>query len=555
MQALTRCIQSPAVEARYAGTIAGVLPGYLASTPVANTLTVTPATVVPSITADDKPYDGTTAATIATRTLTGVLGTDVVTLTGGTANFADPNVGTWTVTATGLTLSGADAGNYQLSTTTATDTADITAKILTPNITASDKPYDSTTAATILTRTLTGVVGTEDVTLTGGTANFADPNVGTWTVTATGLTLSGAAAGNYQLSSTTATDTADITAAVLTPSITANNKPYDGTTAATIATRTLTGVLGTEDVTLTGGTANFADPNVGTWTVTATGLTLSGADAGNYQLSTTTATTTANITAKILTPNITADNKPYDGTTAATIATRTLIGVVGTEDVTLTGGTATFADPNVGTWTVTATGLALSGADAGNYQLSTTTATDTADITAKILTPSITASDKVYDGTTAATILTRTLSGVVGAEDVTLTGGTANFADPNVGTWTVTATGLTLSGADAGNYQLSTTTATDTADITAATLTPNITANDKPYDGTTAATIATRTLTGVLGTEDVTLTGGTANFADAKRGYLDSNSNRLDSLRCRCWQLSAFNHHRNRPLPISQLKY
>jgi hypothetical protein len=86
------------------------------------------------------------------------------------------------------------------------------------------------------------------------------------------------------------------------------------------------------------------------------------------------------------------------------------------------------------------------------------------------VTPHITASNKVYDGTTTATILTRTLTGVIGADAVSLTGGTATFADPNTGTGkTVTATGLGLSGSAATNYALSATTATALADITSST--------------------------------------------------------------------------------------
>src|SRR5206468_11857573 len=67
---------------------------------------------------------------------------------------------------------------------------------------------------------------------------------------------------------------------------------------------------------------------------------------------------------------------------------------------------------------------------------------------------SITANNKIYDGTTAATIATRTLSGVVGSDNVSLTGGTATFANKNASNGkTVTATGLSLSGISAGNYQ------------------------------------------------------------------------------------------------------
>ena len=82
----------------------------------------------------------------------------------------------------------------------------------------------------------------------------------------------------------------------------------------------------------------------------------------------------------------------------------------------------------------------------------------------------IAATNKVYDGTTAAT-LTGTpgaLAGVVSGDTVTL-GGTAvgTFVDANVGTGKlVTVSGQTLGGASAGNYTL--TEPTTTANITGA---------------------------------------------------------------------------------------
>src|SRR5207245_5060898 len=121
-------------------------------------------------------------------------------------------------------------------------------------------------------------------------------------------------------------------------------------------------------------------------------------------------------------------------------------------------------------------------------------ATTTADITALGITGSVTGSSKTYDGSAAATILSRTLAGVLGTDAVSYVGGTATFGDKNVGTGkTVTGTGLSLSGADAGNYTVNST-ATTTADITALGITGSITANGKTYDANTAATIATRSL-------------------------------------------------------------
>lgn len=92
----------------------------------------------------------------------------------------------------------------------------------------------------------------------------------------------------------------DISPLTVTGLVTANNKVYDGTTMATISSASLSGVVAGDDVSLTVGPANFASQNVGTWIVTAGGLSFSGNDAGNYALASTTAQTTASITARSL---------------------------------------------------------------------------------------------------------------------------------------------------------------------------------------------------------------------------------------------------------------
>jgi len=165
---------------------------------------------------------------------------------------------------------------------------------------------------------------------------------------------------------------------------------------------------------------------------------------------------------------VTASDKVYDGNTTATIASYSVATKVGSDVVNATGGTATFDTKNVGTGkTVTVTGLTLTGADAANYSLTSTTATATAAITALPLTATVTASDKVYDGNTTATIASYSVATKVGSDVVNATGGTATFDTKNVGSGkTVTVTGLTLTGADAANYSLTSTSATATAAIT-----------------------------------------------------------------------------------------
>lgn len=109
----------------------------------------------------------------------------------------------------------------------------------------------------------------------------------------------------------------------------------------------------------------------------------------------------------------------------------------------------------------------------GNY---TGTASKTFRITPKALTVSgVAASNKVYDGTTTATI-TASLQGVANGDSVQLTTPAADFDTKDAGTGkTVTiaaGSSFTISGADAGNYTLAQPTVSGlTADITPATLT------------------------------------------------------------------------------------
>jgi hypothetical protein len=355
----------------------------LSAQPVSVTANITAKSVtITGLTAQNKEYNGNTTATVneTAKAVSGKIATDTVNATGGTAAFADKNVGTGKdVTFSGWTLTGADAGNYNLSAQPITVKAAITPKpVSVSGLTASNKEYDGTTAATVSgSAVLGGIVGGDAVTLSGGSLAFADKNVGTAKpITFTGWTLTGTDAGNYSLSAQPSSATANITAkAVTITGLGAQNKVYDGAATATVSgTAVVDGKLAADTVTVTAGTAAFADKNVGTGiTVTFSGWTLTGADAGNYNLSAQPANVTANITAKPLTvTGLTAENKVYDGTTAATVSgSPALGGIVGGDTVTLNNGTLAFADKNVGNGkAITFSGWTLGGASAGNYSLS-----------------------------------------------------------------------------------------------------------------------------------------------------------------------------------------
>jgi len=489
---------------------------------------------ITGLSASSKMYDGTAAAAFSgTAVINGIVGGDTVTVRTGTAAFSDKNAGTGkTVTFSGWSLAGTDAGNYSLSGQPASVTADITEKQLTiTGLSVNSKVYDGTTTAAVTgTAVINGIISGDTVTVSAGTAAFADKKTGTGkTVTFSGYSLGGADAGKYTLSAQPANVTADITAKPVTiTGLSAGSKVYDGTiTAAVAGTAVVNGLISGDTVTVNAGTAAFTNKTAGTGrTVTFNNYSLNGADAGNYNLSAQPANVTADITAKpVIITGLTAGSKVYDGTTTAAVSGIAAInGIVSGDTVTVSAGTASFEDTAAGnSKAVTFSGWSLTGANAGNYILFSQPASVTADITANSVTiTGLSAGNKVYDGATTATVSgTAALSGIVSGDTVTVSAGTAAFADKKVGTGkTVTFSGYSLAGADAGNYSLSAQPANVTANITAKALTiTGLSAGNKVYDGAAAAAVSgTAALSGVVSGDTVTVKAGTAAFGDKKVG-------------------------------------
>ena len=131
--------------------------------------------------------------------------------------------------------------------------------------------------------------------------------------------------------------------------------------------------------------------------------------------------------------------------------------------------------------------ITITDNDGGNYTVS---GTGSFAITPKPLNVTgLTASDKIYDGTTDVEISgTPALDEVIDGDDVSITSGKAEFKDANAGTAKeIVLTGFTLSGNDKDNYELKT---TATASITPKEVTVSgIKAQNKSYDGTTTASL------------------------------------------------------------------
>lgn len=340
------------------------------------------------------------------------------------------------------------------------------------HISITAKPAEYTGSAYAESNIEVTKTGTGDVTYT----YYTDAEAATLTTTDnSGAADEGGApknAGTYYVKATLAASenygsaTSDIASFTITKkalTVTADNQSITFGDAVPTYTFTAKGYVGDDNDNVV--TANLTcgyeqGSDAGTYTITVT------ATAANYDITCNSGMLTVakkQLTAADLTASETNPTaKEYDGTTE-------LPGV--TYQVTINGnaytvdGTAVFADKNVGIGKlVTFTPNALNST---NYEFAAgLTKTFTADITAKALTViGLTATDRVYDGTTNVTLTGGELTGVISGDVVSAvmpTSGTVESADASAAAKPVNYGTITLTGADAGNYTLTQPTVTVT---------------------------------------------------------------------------------------------
>ena len=413
----------------------------------------------------------------------------------GWASFNNTDSGaklTYTLdgTPTGITLTGNMLKAADDASTVSTFNIKVTATATT-NFTA---PTEKVIVVNVVTKSDAGVsITTPPASKTYGDANFSlaatksasAPDGGTWSWNSSNPAILEIISGADTATPTIKVKKADTTGATLTVTytsdthygsasaaitvaqkevtisgITAANKEYDGSTTATpTGTAVINGKVGSDDVTATAGTATFADKNVGTGkTVTFTGYSLSGADAGNYNLKAQPASVMANITAKDvkLTGGINATDRSYvkdNKTVDLTKGTLTFDGLVSGEtlDVNIPA-TGTISDAKVGAYNVTYSGVTLKDGTTGkasNYKLVSPLPTVTVNIT-KASAPTladIPVSQK-YNVTTGEKVIGAVMPTDAGALTYTK-GAESKTGSVTVTSWAVDATGkvtYTLSG-------------------------------------------------------------------------------------------------------------
>ena len=534
--------------------------------------TITPAPVLLSgVLANNKVYDGNNADTLNLSNvgifgvIAGDSGNVALSTAGSTGTFASTNAGNnIAVTLSGFTLTGGKADDYQLIAPTNL-TANITPKALAiGGVTATDKVYDGTTtdSLNVGSATLYGVVGSDDVSLLTGSATgtFSQSDVGSnLAVTASGLTLTGTAAGNYTVIEPTGL-TANITPRPLTVSFNGSPaKTYDGTDAATLTQGdfTISGFVGGQSGVVSQSPAIYASPNAGTNIgVTATlqpsDFTVgSGTSLSNYSFNSSVSGLGTINPAPLVVSIVNNPTKVYDTNTDATLGTGNyaLSGLIGGDSISLvnTPTTGLYASANAGIEGVSTTLNGSNYSAAGSTLLSNyilpTLASGFGTITPAAVGVSITASlnqpvSKVYDGTNTFLLNTLIDGGPSYTQDFSLTGFqgsdaavvnaniTGFFASKNVGSnqpfqVTLNASDFTFSSGSASNYTFPTFVFT-TGSITPAPLTVSLVGNlNKVYDGSSIAQLTSSNfqISGFVAGEGATITPTTPfNYSTANAG-------------------------------------
>jgi filamentous hemagglutinin family protein len=470
---------------RYTNSVtAGTETNYTVNT-IDGTLVIDKAVVTPNLVASNKVYDATVTAQGAI-TLAGVFSSDSAAASPVATGykFGDVNVGPdKTVTASGISLNSALSENYTLSANTATALANITPAPLKLVANNDAKFVTQTDSAAFAGYSIIGLIG-NDTSASSGIAsgvNIVRSNsaVNLAAVYPDVLVPSGnATIGNYAISYVPGTFTI-VPAGQLLVRTTSTNTSYGtagsnpitsvsyldansnainnlslgsqtGAGEATVYTYN-DGVSGTASFALTpAGTSNSAGgrTNVGSY-----GLISDRFFKTTNNLIANTAAVTGNLTVQPLAINVAANqaSTTYNGSYQQQTITS---GVLNGDAVVVSG---MVNQRNAGSYT---SALSASGADKSNYNFTFSNSNyfiNQANLSVAY------AADKVYDGSTAAN-LTSTDNRISG--DVFTVSAVGRFADKNVGTAKqVNVSSVTLAGADAANYSVSSS-ATATANIT-----------------------------------------------------------------------------------------
>jgi gliding motility-associated-like protein len=392
--------------------------------------------------------------------------------------------------------------------------------------------YGQTLTITPNISVVPGITGTLSYQWKANGANISGATGSTYVLSANevGKTITCDITSNAQTGTKSATASGTVSKITLSAASVSsvNNKNYDGTTSTTGGTIAFSGTVNSE-IPACSATIVWTSSAAGTNTVNVSGITLTGL-TDRYTLSLTSISNALpgnNAAISKATPAVStypaASAITYGQTLqSSTLSTGSAVvnGVSGAISGSYAWKTPTTTPASAGTFSAaTVTFTPSDGSNYNNLDFNISITVSKAPLTVT----GASVSSKVYDGNTSATITGASLSGIIGADAVTLGSSTnGTFANASVGTGKSVTVNMTISGASSANYTLTQPTLTGDVIAKAVTVT-GASVTPKVYDGNTAATVTGASLNGVLTGDaaNVTLnsaTSGTFSSADAGTG-------------------------------------
>ncbi|MBP6902857.1 MAG: filamentous hemagglutinin N-terminal domain-containing protein [Burkholderiaceae bacterium] len=391
----------------YAVSAAGLSNSNYSITAVNGTLGITPRAITVTADSGSKVY-GNADPTLGWQLSSGSLvGSD--TLSGSISRAAGENVGSYAVSASGLSNS-----NYSI--TAVPGSLSITPRAITVTADSGSKVYGNADPTLGWQLSSGSLVGSD--TLSGSISRTAGENVGSYAVSASSLSNS-----NYSI--TAVPGSLSITPRAITVTADSGSKVY-GNVDPTLGWQLSSGSLVGSD-TLSGSISRTAGENVGSYAVSASGLS-----NGNYSI--TAVPGSLSITPRAITVTADSGSKVYgnaDPTLGWQLSSGSLVG-----NDALSGSISRAAGENVGSYAVSASSLSNS-----NYSI--TAVPGSLSITPRAITVTADSGSKVY-GNADPTLGWQLSSGSLIGSDV-LSGSISRTAGENVGSYAVSASGLSNS--------------------------------------------------------------------------------------------------------------
>jgi hypothetical protein len=484
----TATVASPVGTYPVSDVLSGPAAGNYAITVVPGTLTITQATGVLTIAANNASRAYGAANPAFTGTVTGGLNGDTFTITFATTATTTSAVGSYAIVPT---VSGAALSNYATVVTT-NGTLTVTPATLTVTVAGASRAYGA--ANPTFSGTIGGGINGDSFTVTySSTATVTSP-VGSYPITAT---VAGADIANYTV--TVVPGTLTVTPAALTVTVASASRVYGAANPA--FTGTVTGALNGDTFTTAYSTAATVTSPVGTYPITAT---VSGPAAANYAVTVVPGTLT--ITQAVVPLTVTANNASRVYGAANPAFTSTVTGALNGDTFTITYTTTATAGSPIGTYPIVPV---VSGAAAGNYAIVPVNGTLT--ITPAALSVAANNATRMYGA--ANPVFTGTITGLVNGDAINVTYATTATVTSPVGTYAIVPT---VTGAALSNYTL--TTANGTLTVTQSVTPLTVTVNNATRAYGAANPTFTGTVTGLLNGDSVTVTYASAATASSPAG-------------------------------------